>query len=90
MLHFKVDPEKPPSEVRLASYDAGFACTEASALFKSPGNKRDQVLESVGPRRKHDDAEIEASQMLLMRQALVRRQKDVELFLCRCKQGAIF
>ena len=75
---------KPPPELRLASYDAGFACTEASTLFKSPGDKRDQVLQSVGPRRKHDDAEIEASQMLLMGQALVRRQEDVELFLGRC------
>ena len=80
---------KPPPEVRLVSYDAVFACPEASTLFKGPGNKRDQVLQSVGPRRKHDDAEIEARQMLLMGQALVRRQEGVELLLGRCKQRAI-
>ena len=80
---------KPLPEVPLASYDAGFTCAEASTFFKSPGDKRDQVLQSVGLRRKHDDAEIEARQMLLMGEALVRRQEDVELLLGRGKQRAI-
>ena len=80
---------KPPFEVRLSSYDAGFAWTEASTLFKNTGNQRDQILQSVGARGKHDDAEIEPGQMLLMGQTLVRCQERVVLFLGRFEQSAI-
>ena len=59
------------------------------AFFQRQGNQGDEVLKSIGPASQHDDADIEARDVLLAWQVLVRGEEHVILGLGQFQQSTI-
>ena len=74
-----------PGLLALPTDDRDLAFVERVEVSQHMGNERSEVLEAIGHSREDDDANLEARQVLLVRQVLVRSDQDVILNLCRLK-----